>query len=174
MIQNSSFLKVAGILIIIFSLLPFAIPAIQAYSETEFETFILISYIFFFGVLSTLPFFIAYGVFFYIFGKRNKGEYNVFLMIAGILWITSYGFSIIGLNGGILGIIRILYGLTGFQDNTYSIISFIFTIIRLNGFILLIIHGVKNNDKNLMVVGILGLTAFATNTIYIFIAPFLL
>jgi len=101
-------------------------------------------------------------------------DYNIFLMIVGILWIISYGFDIVVLDGAIQSIINILDNLTILQSRAYSFINFTFTIIRLNGFVLLIIYGVKNNDKNLKVVGILGLAALATNITYNFTVYFLL
>ncbi|MFW9829788.1 MAG: hypothetical protein ACFFBY_01615 [Promethearchaeota archaeon] len=163
-IQSSNLLKVAGILIIIFKLLPFALPGVQAYSETAFETLILISYILIFELMSSVPFFIAYGVFFYVFGKRNKEEINVYSMIAGILWMSYYGFVMI--VESILAVISLLYGFPIIQNNIYNFVRFSFIIVNLNAFILLIIDGAKNKHKNLLVVGILGLTAFATNFIY--------
>ncbi|MFX0033201.1 MAG: hypothetical protein ACFE8V_10005 [Promethearchaeota archaeon] len=161
---NSKLLKSAGILIIIFNILPLTFPGIYGASMTEFETFIFVSYIIFLGLLSSIPFFLAYGVFFFILGRKR--DYNIFLMITGILWIISYGFKVVVLDGAILSVISILDSLTILQSRAFSIISFIFTIIRLNGFALLIIYGVNYNDKNLMVVGILGLVAFATNLFY--------
>ncbi|MFX1496218.1 MAG: hypothetical protein ACFFBH_01695 [Promethearchaeota archaeon] len=165
-IQSSSLLRVSAILILTFSLLPLVFPAISGSFEVGFEKFIIISYMIFIGLLLTLPFFIAYGVFFYIYGKRNKKEYNALLMIAGILWMTSYGIGIIFLNGNTLSIISILYGYSPFLSLIYLPIIVTLVIIRLNGFVLLIIHGIKYKDKNIMVVGILGLAVFITNFFY--------
>jgi hypothetical protein len=167
-IRNSNLLLIAGILIILFSVLPLTLPGVSTTSMTEFETFILICYIIICNLIATIPFFIAYGVFFFIFGKKNKEEYNVFLMIAGIHWMVFYGFTIITLNGSVLSLIYFLGG--SFPPiSFYSMISFLFNFARLAGFVLLIIHGIKNRDKYLMTAGILGLNAFIAGFLYSFL-----
>ena len=164
-IKKTSLLKSAAIINIIFSILLLILPSIAYSTLTEIEKIIVISYMIFLALIGTLPFFITYGLFFFLFGKANQERYNRFLKIAGILWMVSFGFSLLILNGLLGGIIYIF---TGYPP-TIVITNFtriIFIIIELNGFVLLMIHGIKNNNKNLMIAGILRLVAFTTVIFY--------
>lgn len=164
-IEKTNLLKSAAIINIVFSILPLTLPLMAYTSPTEIEKIIAASYLIFLGLISSLPFFITYGLFFFLFGKANQERYKSFLKIAGILWMVSFGFSLLILSGFLGGII---YTFTGYPP-TLVITNFtriIFTIIELNGFVLLMIHGIKNNNKNLMIAGILGLVAFTTVIFY--------
>ena len=172
-IEKTSLLKSAAIINIIFSVLPLTFPSIAYSSPTEIEKIIAASYLIFLGLVGSLPFFITYGLFFFLFGKANQERYNSFLKIAGIFWMVSYGFSLLILSG-LLG--RITYIFTG-ASPTLVITNFTritLIIAELNGFVLLIIHGIKNNDKNLMIAGILRFVAFATIIFYTLFANYFL
>ncbi len=171
-IKKTSLLKSAAIINIIFSILPLALPSIGYSTLTEIEKIIVISYLIFLGLIGTLPFFITYGLFFFLFGKANQERYSSFLKIAGILWMVSFGFFSIILNGS-LG--NIIYLFTGTVP-TILITNFtrlVFIIIEMSGFVLLMIHGIKNNTKNLMIAGILGLVSFTIGIFYFIFASYL-
>jgi len=175
-IEKTNLLKSAAIINIIFSILPLTLPMMAYSSPTEIEKIIAVSYLIFLGLISSLPFFITYGLFFFLFGKANQERYNIFLKVAGILWMVSFGFSLLILSGFLGGIIYILTGippLLVITNFTISIINIINIIIELNGFVLLMIHGIKNDNKNLMKAGILRLVALTTVIIYIPLANYL-
>jgi hypothetical protein len=109
----------------------------------------------------------------FLFGKANQERYNVFLKLAGILWMVSFGFSLLNLSGYLSIIIYIFTGI----PPTFVITNFtriIFIIIKVNGFVLFMIHGIKNNNKNLIIAGILRLVALTTVIVYIPLANLLL
>ena len=171
-IEKTSLLKSAAIINIIFSILPLTLPSMAYSSPTEIEKIIAASYLIFLGLAGSLPFFITYGLFFFLFGKANQEGYKSFLKIAGILWMVSFGFFSIILNGWLGPIIYIFTG----TPPIFVITNFtrlIFSIIGLNGFVLLMIHGIKNNTKNLMIAGILGLVSFTTGIFYYIFATYL-
>ncbi|MFX1493322.1 MAG: hypothetical protein ACFFBZ_03490 [Promethearchaeota archaeon] len=164
-IKKTGLLKSAAIINIIFSILPIALPLVAYSSLTEIERIIIISYLVFLGLIRSLPFFITYGLFFFVFGKTNQERYSSFLKIAGILWMVSFGFFSIILSGWLSPIIYILTGNPPILIIT-NFTRLMFSIIGLNGFVLLMIHGIKYNTKNLMIAGILGLVHFTTGIFY--------
>ncbi len=171
-VKKTRLLKSAAIINIIFSILPLTLPSIGYSTLTEIEKIIVISYLIFLGLIGALPFFITYGLFFFLFGKANQERYKSFLKIAGILWMVSFGFFSIILNGWLSITIYIFTG-TPPSFVITNITRLIFSIIGLNGFVLLMIHGIKNNTKNLMIAGILGLVSFTTGIFYYIFASYL-
>ncbi|MFX1587619.1 MAG: hypothetical protein ACFFC1_05660 [Promethearchaeota archaeon] len=170
-IEKVRLLMGAAIINIIFSILPFTFPMVGYASPTEIERIIIASYLTLLGLAGSLPFFISYGLFFFLFGKANQERYNSFLKIAGILWMVSFGFSSIILNGWLDDIIYIFTGSPPTFVITYWT-RLLFIIIELSGFVLLLIHGIKNKNKNLMIAGILRLVAFITVFFYPFFADY--
>lgn len=164
-IQRTRLLKSAAIINIIFSILPLTLPSFAFSSLTEIEKIIVVGYLVFLGLAGSLPFFITYGLFFFLFGKANQEEYGSFLKIGGILWMVSFGFSLLTLSGLIDSIIYILIGAPPTFVITYWT-RLLFIIIELNGFVLLLIHSIKNKNKNLMIAGILRFVAFITVFLY--------
>jgi hypothetical protein len=158
-VEKRRLLLSAAIINMTFSTLLLILPRMTVSSPTETERLILAGYTIFLGLISSLPSFITMGIFFFIFGKTNRERYNIFVMLAGILWIISQGFVVAFLSGNLWSVISLfvysppeimqLYLLT-------TILYLVVWIVILSGYILLMIHGIKNDDSNLKIAGILG------------------
>ena len=86
-------------------------------------------------------------------------------MISGILWIIYYSVNVIVLNGELY---MILFQLTAIDILTLTSIFIIagsFFWLLLIGFVLLIIHGFKNNDNNMKYAGLVYILGFALSLI---------
>jgi len=74
-------------------------------------------------------------------------------MISGILWIIYYSINLIVLNGEIYDILFLLFAFDVLTMTTIYIIVGSFFWLLFIGFILLIIHGYKNKDNNIIYAG---------------------
>ena len=159
-IHASKYLIYLGITNIIFIVLSFLIPDLLLSSPfNEVETQIYLAYNVFRGLLFSIPSLITYGVIFLIFGLKNRQQLKSYIMISGILWIIYYSVNVIVLNGELYTIL-ILSGLGVWTLTTIFIIVSSFGWLVLIGFILLIVHGFKNNDSNMIYAGLVYFIGF--------------
>ena len=159
-IHASKYLIYLGITNIIFIVLSFLIPDLLLSSPfNEVETQIYLAYNVFRGLLFSIPSLITYGVIFLIFGLKNRQQLKSYIMISGILWIIYYSVNVIVLNGELYTIL-FLSGLGVWTLTTIFIIVSSFGWLVLIGFILLIVHGFKNNDSNMIYAGLVYFIGF--------------
>lgn len=159
-VHASKYLIYLGITNIIFIVLSFLIPDLLLSSPfNEVETQIYLAYNVFRGLLFSIPSLITYGVIFLIFGLKNRQQLKSYIMISGILWIIYYSVNVIVLNGELYTIL-ILSGLGVWTLTTIFIIVSSFGWLLLIGFILLIVHGFKNNDSNMIYAGLVYFIGF--------------
>lgn len=165
-VHASKYLIYLGITNISFIVLSFLIPDLKLISPyNEVETQIYLAYNVFRGLLFAVPSLITYGVIFLIFGLKNRQQLKSYIMISGILWIIYYSVNVIVLNGELY---MILFQLTAIDILTLTSIFIIvgsFFWLLLIGFILLIIHGFKNNDNNMKYAGLVYILGFALSLI---------
>ena len=159
-VHASKYLIYLGITNISFIVLSFLIPDLLLRSPyNEVETQIYLAYNVFRGLLFSIPSLITYGVIFLIFGLKNRQQLKSYIMISGILWIIYYSVNVIVLNGELYTIL-ILSGLGVWTLTTIFIIVSSFGWLLLIGFILLIVHGFKNNDSNMIYAGLVYFIGF--------------
>ena len=159
-VHASKYLIYLGITNISFIVLSFLIPDLLLSSPfNEVETQIYLAYNVFRGLLFSIPSLITYGVIFLIFGLKNRQQLKSYIMISGILWIIYYSVNVIVLNGELYTIL-ILSGLGVWTLTTIFIIVSSFGWLLLIGFILLIVHGFKNNDSNMIYAGLVYFIGF--------------
>lgn len=159
-VHASKYLIYLGITNISFIVLSFLIPDLLLSSPfNEVETQIYLAYNVFRGLLFSIPSLITYGVIFLIFGLKNRQQLKSYIMISGILWIIYYSVNVIVLNGELYTIL-FLSGLGVWTLTTIFIIVSSFGWLLLIGFILLIVHGFKNNDSNMIYAGLVYFIGF--------------
>jgi len=165
-VHASKYLIFLGITNISFIVLSFLIPDLLLESPYDgTETQIYIAYNVFRGLLFSVPSLITYGVIFLIFGLKNRQRFKSYIMISGILWTIYYSVNVIVLNGELY---TILFQLTAIDIWTLTSIFIILTSfgwLLLIGFILLIVHGFKNNDNNMIYAGLVYFLGFALSLI---------
>ena len=160
-VHASKYLIYLGITNISFIVLSFLIPDLLLSSPfNEVETQIYLAYNVFRGLLFSIPSLITYGVIFLIFGLKNRQQLKSYIMISGILWIIYYSVNVIVLNGELYMILFQLSGLNVWTLTTIIIIISFFGWLTLIGFILLIVHGFKNNDSNMIYAGLVYFIGF--------------
>ena len=153
-VNASKYLIYLGNTNIIFIVLSFLIPVLSLTSPyNETETQIYLAYNVFRGLLFSVPSLITYGVIFLIFGLKNRQQLKSYIMISGILWIIYYSVNVIVLNGELFYILFVLFGFDVLTVTTIFIIVGSFFWLLFIGFILLIVHGFKNNDNNMKYAG---------------------
>ncbi len=169
-IQYAKLLIYGGIIAIIFVLLGYVVPFIsisEPYSKTE--TIIFIGYTIFRNLLFIIPNIFAYGIIFVLFGYKNKDTFKPYLLIAGILWIIM---EVIGsLNSSIIVLftfdVEFIYSIAPISlAIVYS--SFGATFIS---YILILVHGIKHDDKNLKFVGLINIVGFIIGLVLPFLTP---
>jgi heme exporter protein D len=165
-----------GIINIIFIIIPFVVPTFSIVSPTDIEEMISVSYFILLGLIKSLPFFITYGILFFRFGKLNESRYKRYLKICGILWMISNGVNTVVLNSELFTVISFLtdYNLSIDVFLWLFIIIGLISILDLIGWVILIVHSVKNKDNNLLIAGILRLIAFVVIMVYNSIMPLLI
>lgn len=166
-VHASKYLIFLGITNISFIVLSFLIPDLLLESPyVGTETQIYIAYNVFRGLLFSVPSLITYGVVFLTFGLKNRQRFKSYIMISGILWIIYYSLNAIVLNGELY---TILFQLTTIDILTltsiFIIVSFFLMFLLSIGFILLIVHGFKNNDNNMKYAGFVYFLGFALSLI---------
>jgi len=165
-VHASKYLIYLGITNISFIVLSFLIPDLKLISPyNEVETQIYLAYNVFRGLLFSVPSLITYGVIFLIFGLKNRQQFKSYIMISGILWIIYYSVNVIVLNGELFMILFILFAFDVMTVTTIFIIVSSFGWLILIGFILLIVHGFKNNDNNMKYAGLVYFLGFALSLI---------
>lgn len=165
-----------GIINIIFLVMPFAIPHCIIVSPTDFELFFQFYYVIFYGLIRSLPFLITYGILIYKFGKLNEQRFNKYLRISGILWFITHMINTITLSGNLYTILGIFMPSSVVMTIiiTFNALNF-YGVISLIAWILFIIHSEKNNDRNLLIAGILAIISYGASYLYnLFILPSLL
>jgi len=171
--ERPELLYYIGVINIIFLAIRLALPTYTLTSITEsdllFELILVISY----GLIPSLPFLITYGIFMFKYGKVNEQRFNIYLKISGILWIISFSLSTITL-GGYLYTILFRFLPLSFVITLMEILSYA-GLIGIIAWVFVLIHSVKNNDKNLLISGILGIIALGFSYLYsIFLSPLLI
>ncbi len=166
-VHCSKYLIYLGIINISFIVLSFLVPDLLLKSPyNEVETQIFLAYNIFRGLLFSVPSLITYGVIFLIFGLKNRQLLKSYIMISGILWIIYYSVNAMVLNGELY---TILFQLTAIDILTltaiFIIVSFSLMFLLSIGFILLIVHGFKNNDNNMIYAGLVYFLGFALSLI---------
>lgn len=166
-VNSSKYLIYLGITNISFIVLSFLVPDLLLKSPyNEVETQIFLAYNIFRGLLFSVPSLITYGVIFLIFGLKNRQLLKSYIMISGILWIIYYSVNAIVLDGELY---TILFQLTAIDILTltaiFIIVSFFLMFLLSIGFILLIVHGFKNNDNNMIYAGLVYFLGFALSLI---------
>ena len=172
--EKPELLYYIGVINIIFLVMRFAIPIYTVANPSQVELILEFIYIISYGLILSLPSLITYGIFMFKYGKANEQRFNKYLKISGILWIITFSIGIITLGGYLSSIIFLFlpYSYTLWYILTIIISSF--GIVNLVAWILLIVHSVKNDDKNLLISGILAIAAFGTSYLYnIFLLPIL-
>jgi len=165
-VHASKYLIYLGITNISFIVLSFLIPDLKLISTyNEVETQIYLAYNVFRGLLFSVPSLITYGVIFLIFGLKNRQQLKSYIMISGILWIIYYSVNVIVLNGELFYILFVLFGFDVLTVTTIFIIVGSFFWLLFIGFILLIVHGFKNNDNNMKYAGLVYFLGFALSLI---------
>ncbi len=165
-VHASKYLIYLGITNISFIVLSFLIPDLKLISTyNEVETQIYLAYNVFRGLLFSVPSLITYGVIFLIFGLKNRQQLKSYTMISGILWIIYYSVNVIVLNGELFYILFVLFGFDVLTVTTIFIIVGSFFWLLFIGFILLIVHGFKNNDNNMKYAGLVYFLGFALSLI---------
>jgi hypothetical protein len=165
-VHASKYLIYLGITNISFIVLSFLIPDLllkSPYNGTE--TQIYLAYNIFRGLLFSVPSLITYGVIFLIFGLKNRQRFKSYIMISGILWTIYYSVNVIGLNGELYTILFQLFAFDIWTITTIYIIGSSFGCLTLIGFILLIVHGFKNNDNNMIYAGLVYILGSALSII---------
>lgn len=165
-VNASKYLIYSGMINIIFIILSYLIPDLRLISPyNEVETQIYLAYNIFRGLLFTIPSLITYGVIFLIFGLKNRQRFKSYIMISGILWIISYSVRAIVLNGELYTILFQLFAIDVLTLTSIFIIVASFGLLILIGFILLIVHGFKNNDNNMIYAGLFFFLGFVLSLI---------
>ena len=165
-VHASKYLIYLGIINIIFIVLSFLIPDLSLKSPyNETETQIYLAYNVFRGLLFSVPSLITYGVIFLIFGLKNRQQLKSYIMISGILWIIYYSVNVIVLNGELFYILFVLFGFDVSTVATIFMIVGSFFWLLFIGFILLIVHGFKNNDNNMKYAGLVYFLGVALSLI---------
>ncbi|MCJ7648354.1 MAG: hypothetical protein MUP85_07055 [Candidatus Lokiarchaeota archaeon] len=165
-VHASKYLIYLGITNISFIVLSFLIPDLLLRSPyNEVETQIYLAYNVFRGLLFSIPSLITYGVIFLIFGLKNRQQLKSYIMISGILWIIYYSVNVIVLNGELYMILFQISGVDVWTLTTIFIIISFFGWLTLIGFILLIVHGFKNNDSNMLYAGLVYFIGFVLSFI---------
>ncbi|MFX0041220.1 MAG: hypothetical protein ACFFCY_15790 [Promethearchaeota archaeon] len=171
-IEKPKLLQKAAIINIIFISIQIFAPSMYAISPTPVERIIFLIYTIFTGLFYSVPFLISYGILFLKFGRINQDRFNRYLMISGLLWTIFFGFLIITLNNSLFSILSFFITVYGFLTSfIWGIISLFFISLHMGGFILLVVHGTKNMDKNLLVAGILGIVNRSFMILYWFFIP---
>ncbi len=172
-VHASKYLIYLGITNISFIVLYFLIPDLSLtspYNGTETQIFLV--YNVFRGLLFSVPSLITYGVVLLLFGLKNRQLLKSYIMISGILWIIYYSINVIVLNGELYYILFVLSTFDVLTITSISIIVGFFFWLHLIGFILLIIHGFKNNDNNMKYAGLVYILGYALSMIIpIFLVP---
>ena len=145
---------------IIFLILPFIIPAFITVGPTPIDIIIEIIYVIFLGLIRTLPFLITYGLMMFKYGTLNQERFNIYLKLSGIIWIITYGFNTLILDSYTFSLLFSYAGVPGTFLTTFMIITSIFGFIGLIGWVLFIVHAIKNKDTNLLIAGIIYFVAF--------------
>ena len=165
-VNASKYLIYLGIINIIFIVLSFLIPDLSLKSPyNETETQIYLAYNVFRGLLFSVPSLITYGVIFLIFGLKNRQQIKSYIMISGILWIIYYSVNVIVLNGELFYILFVLFAFDILTITTIFMIVGSFFWLLFIGFILLIVHGFKNNDNNMKYAGLVYFLGVALSLI---------
>lgn len=172
-VYASKYLIYLGITNISFIVLSFLIPDLLLRSPyNDVETQIYLAYNVFRGLLFSIPSLITYGVIFFIFGLKNRHQLKSYIMISGILWTIYYSVNVIVLNGELFNLLFVLFGFDVSTVATIFIIAGSFFWLLFIGFILLIVHGFKNNDNNMKYAGLVYILGFAlTMIIPLFLVP---
>lgn len=173
--ERPELLYYIGVINIIFLLIRFVLPVYYITSPTELDLFLELLYVISYGLILSLPFLITYGIFMFKFGKVNEQRFKSYLKFSGILWIISTSISTIMLSGYLVSILFTFLPYSYLLWYALTLLLSISGLINLVSWILFIVHSVKNNDKNLLISGILAILAIGASYLYnIFLLPILI
>jgi len=147
--HKPEYLKIFAIIGMISALIPLFFPlGFYCVSLTEDERLMIGGFFILQGLISSIPLFVA-SILLFMYSLINRNKFGLYLLIAGILWLINYGFSIITLNWGIANMFEYLLhlepGITDFERLIY-VLQALFRILYSSALGLFIIHGVKNSD----------------------------
>ncbi|MGQ4876716.1 MAG: hypothetical protein ACP6IY_21825 [Promethearchaeia archaeon] len=157
--ESSRLLKNIGIINIVISVIPLALPLMDGTPVNEVEFVSMILFYILQGLVTSVPFFITYGILMYLFAKRNKEKYNWYIFGTAFSLAIAYLADIANLNGFLMNIINFTIGVS----STFLILTTILGIISsygsIIGFLLLLAHGLKFKENNLRNAGIVYIIA---------------
>ncbi|MFX1363572.1 MAG: hypothetical protein ACFFCE_11180 [Promethearchaeota archaeon] len=142
------FLKYFAIIGMISAFIPLFEPGYFYVNLTENERSMIIAFLIFQGLINSVPLFLA-SVLLLFYGINNRNNFGKYLLVAGILMLIYYGFSIITLDWGIGNIFMYLLNLepiTTTFEKLVIILGAFFGILLISGYCLFIIHGARNSD----------------------------
>ncbi|MHA1414192.1 MAG: hypothetical protein ACTSO4_16435, partial [Promethearchaeota archaeon] len=111
------------------------------------------------GLVTSVPFFITYGILIYLFAKRNKEKYNWYIFGTAFSLSIAYLADIANLNGFLMNIINFTIGVSSIFLNLTTILGLISSYASIIGFLLLLAHGLKFKEHNLRNAGIVYIIA---------------
>lgn len=170
-VKSPKLLICAGIINLVFLGLRYFIPGISYSGPINPEFMFYLSYQIATGLIFSVPYFITFGLFFLLFGSKNREKFGSFLKIAGILWIIAYSVLAFALSGNIIPILFILTGEYMLFTLVFIIINFALILLSVTAIIMLIIHGTKNSDSSLKIAGILLLVQNGISIVLNFVIP---
>ena len=162
-LDSSRILKNIALINIVISIVPLAYPVISGTPTYLNELNMMTLYYILLGLVTSVPFFITYGILLIIFAKKNAERYNWYVRGAGYSLAVSYGAYTVNLGSYLANIL--LYFISGMSLSIIiltTILGFIYSYASLIGFILLTVHGFKFKDPNLRNAGIINIIAFIT------------
>jgi hypothetical protein len=173
--ERPELLYYIGVIGIIFVLIRFALPVYSMTSPPSgLDILLELIYAISYGLVLSLPSLITYGIFMFKYGKANEQRFKSYLKFSGILWIISTSITTIMLGGCLVSILFLFLPYSYVIWYTLTLLISITGLINFVAWILLIVHSVKNNDKNLLISGILAIAAFGAAYLYdIFLLPIL-
>ena len=162
--QKQKILVNLSIINIVFIILPFAIPSVIGTNILiPNEIIILRVYSLFSDILRTIPFFITYGIMMYRYGKKNRDLLSKYYMVSILILLLCNGFFVFNISFPIFG------ALTSSQFvfyEVYFVLTYIFLLVYIVGWVFLALHGKKAGNINFMYAGILGCSLVVLNIIF--------
>ena len=173
-VESPKLLICAGIVNLVFLGLRYFIPGINYSGPINPDFSFYLSYQIVTGLIFSIPYVITFGLFFLLFGGKNREKFGSFLKIAGILWIIAYSVLAFALSGNIIPILFILTGEYMLFTLVFIIINFALILLSVTAIIMLIIHGTKNSDSSLKIAGILLLVQDGISIVLNVVIPLVL
>ncbi|MFX1420362.1 MAG: hypothetical protein ACFE9N_15740 [Promethearchaeota archaeon] len=155
--HKPEYLKFFAIVGMISVFIPLFLPAGFYYVNlTDDERLMIGGFFILQGLILSIPLFVG-SILLIMYSFFNRNKLGLYLLVAGILWLINYGFSIITLNWGIARMFSYLLHLdpiTTDFESLMSVLQAFFTILYYSALGLFIIHGVKNSDYKFIYAGL--------------------